>query len=457
MGEEINLTVELVIKNGKLVTPAGILSASIIVDKGKIVSLTRVNEPRADKTIDAKGNYVLPGMIDMHVHLRDPGFPERENFESGTKAAAAGGVTTVIDMPNTVPSVVTVSALENKKKMASRKSHVDFALIGGAGEVGQATIQALAEHGVTGYKTFMIARFRELAADDYQMVKNFEAISRTGLPCLIHAENQDMVDRGIKEALEQGRTDPIAHCDFRPSLAEAEATQRTIMLAKQSCVHLHICHVSSKEAVDIIEYSKTQNRNVSGETSANYLLLSRDDMKEKGPYAKMDPPLRGIDDQKRLWKALNNGAIEVIASDHAPYTKEDKEKGWANIFDAPSGSVAVETTLPLMLNCVNKGLITLKKLVHVFSENPAKINKLYPRKGSLTIGADADMVIVDMKRPFKIDGDNLKTIQKTTPFQGYEGKGVPIKTILRGKLVYQEGENLSKPGYGEWLQPVKKH
>lgn len=443
------------IKNGKLVLPSGILEASLVVDGGKIVSVSRVDEPRADKNIDAKGKYVLPGMIDMHVHFRDPGYPDRENFESGTKGAAAGGVTTIVDMPNTVPSVVTVQALEEKKDMANRKSHVDYAFIGGAGEVDKEIIKALADHGVTGFKTFMIARFRELAASDYQMLKNFEAISQTGLPCLIHAENQDIVEKGINEAIELGRTDPLAHCDFRPSIAEAEATQRTIMLAKQSGVHLHICHVSSKDAVDIIENAKNQRQNVTGETSANYLLLTMDDMKKKGPYAKMDPPLRSFADQNRLWEALNNGAIEVIASDHAPYTKEEKEKGWSNVFDAPSGSVAVETTLPLMLDSVNKGKISLNRLVQVFSVNPARINGLYPNKGGIILGADADIVIVDLKQPFKIDGANLKTIQKTTPFQSYEGEGVPVQTILRGKLVMDEGEILNKPGFGEWVHPIK--
>jgi dihydroorotase-like cyclic amidohydrolase len=207
--------------------------------------------------------------------------------------------------------------------------------------------------------------------------------------------------------------------------------------------------------VDIIENAQNQHQNVTGETSANYLLLTMEDMKKKGPYAKMDPPLRSFADQNRLWDALNNGAIEVIASDHAPYTKEEKEKGWSNVFDAPSGSVAVETTLPLMLDSVNKGKISLNRLVQVFSENPARINGLYPNKGGIILGADADIVIVDLKQPFKIDGANLKTIQKTTPFQGYEGEGVPVQTVLRGKLVMDEGEILNKPGFGEWVHPIK--
>ena len=231
------MPVDLVVKNGKLLLPTGVTEASLVVDEGKIVSITRSSEPKADRVIDVVGRYVLPGMIDTHVHLRDPGFPERENFESGTRAAAAGGVTTVIDMPNTVPATVTLKALEEKKRIAGRKSLVDFGFIGGAGEVPEEEFIAMAEGGVTGFKSFMIARFKELAASDAQLLKNFDVIAGIGLPCMIHAENQDIVEKGMAEAKAKGRTDPMAHCEFRPSIAEAEATMRSIVLAEPSGVH----------------------------------------------------------------------------------------------------------------------------------------------------------------------------------------------------------------------------
>jgi dihydroorotase-like cyclic amidohydrolase len=192
---------------------------------------------------------------------------------------------------------------------------------------------------------------------------------------------------------------------------------------------------------------------VTGETSTNYLLFTKETMNDRGPYAKVDPPLRGKTDQLKLWEGLNNGTIDVLASDHAPYTKEEKERGWDNIFNAPSGGVVIETTLPLMLGAVNRDMISLETLVDVFSTNPAIVNGLYPNKGALMIGSDADVVIVDMKKPFHIKGENLQTIQKITPYEDIQGKGMPVTTILRGKLVYNDSQLIVKPGYGEFQRP----
>jgi len=449
------LTVDMVIRDGRIYTPQGFYDGDIVVEDGKIQSLTKSSlSIQADKVLDARGNLVLPGMIDMHVHFRDPGFPDREDFQSGTSAAAAGGVTTVADMPNTVPSVTSVEALREKVEIADRKALIDFALIAGAGELSADMLVSLAKGGVVGYKTFMIARFKELAASDGQMLDNFETIAETGLPCMIHAENEDIVSRGIEKAKALGRVDPIAHSEFRPPIAEVEATARTIMLAGETDVHLHICHMSTKGAAKVLGWAKKRRRKVTGETSANYLLLNSEVMKKVGPYAKIDPPLRSPQDQEALWEALNGGVIDVIASDHAPYPKEDKEKGWQNIYDAPSGGTGVETTLPLMLDCVNRGLITLERLVETFAVNPAKIMGLYPRKGVLAPGSDADIIIVDPMSQFVIKGEKLHSKQKITALEGYRGKGRPLTTIVRGKVIMEGGEVVGKPGFGEYLKPL---
>ena len=450
------MTLDLVVKRGKIYTTHGFYEGDLSIDGGKIVSLSKGGVlPDADRVIDAKGNLVLPGMIDMHVHFRDPGFPEREDFETGTRAAAAGGVTTVVDMPNTVPSVTSAEALEEKISIAGKKSLVDFALIGGAGELSPETLKAIAAGGVVGFKTFMIARFRELAASDGQMLDNFGVIAGTGLPCLIHAENEDIVSRWMEKAKASGRVDPIAHSEFRPPIAEDEATMRTVMIARATDVHLHICHMTTKGASEILGWAKAKGRKVTGETSPNYLLLTADVMNKVGPYAKIDPPLRRKEDQEALWKALNRGVIDVLASDHAPYPKEDKERGWQNIFDAPSGGVGVETSLPLMLDCVDRRLITLDRLVEVFSTNPAKILNLYPKKGAILLGSDADIVIVDPKQAYEVKGEALHSKQKITAFEGYKGKGVPLTTIVRGEVVVEDGEVPGKPGYGEFQRPIR--
>lgn len=449
------MVVDIVIGGGRVATPYGLVEASIGVDDGKVVSITKgALAPEADRVVDAGGRLILPGMIDMHVHFRDPGFPEREDFETGTRAAAAGGVTTVADMPNTVPSVTSVEALEEKKGIAERKALIDFALIGGAGALRRETLVSLAEGGVAAFKTFMIARFEELAASDGQMLENFTAIAQTRRPCLIHAENEDIVSRWREKAKALGRRDPIAHSEFRPPIAEVEATMRTILLAEETAVHLHICHMTAKGAVDILGWAKGRGINVTGETSPNYLLLTADVMKRLGPYAKIDPPLRGPDDQRRLWEALRDGTLDVLASDHAPYTEEEKERGWEDIFEAPSGGVAVETALPLMLDRVNRGDLRLERLVEVFSTNPAKILGLYPRKGAIRIGADADLIVVDMRRDFTIRGESLHSKQRKTPFEGYRGRGLPLMTIVRGEVVMEDGEVRGRPGYGEFQRPI---
>lgn len=448
------MTVDVVIKNGLLVLPSGITEGSVVVDGGRIVGVVRSGEPSADRVVDAAGKVVLPGMVDMHVHLRDPGFPERENFESGTRAAAAGGVTTVVDMPNTQPAIVTVEAFKQKKGIAEGKSLVDFAFIGGAGEVPTEDIVAVSEAGATAFKSFLIARFKELAANDYTLLRHMNTLSELDKPLLVHAENSNLVDMYMEEAKASGRTDPVAHCDFRPAIAEVEATMRCVTLAAETDVHLHICHMTAAGAVDVVGWAQAMGQAVTGETSTNYLLFTRETMEERGPYAKVDPPLRGKDDQLRLWEAINDGTIDVLASDHAPYTKEEKERGWENIFDAPSGGVVIETTLPLMLDAVNRDMISLERLVEVFSTNPAMMNGLYPKKGDIVLGADADLVVADMGKPFQIRGEDLQTIQKITPYEGMRGKGAPVMTMVRGEIVYEDGQVVGKPGYGEFQRPI---
>jgi dihydroorotase-like cyclic amidohydrolase len=178
-------------------------------------------------------------------------------------------------------------------------------------------------------------------------------------------------------------------------------------------------------------------------------------MKERGPYAKVDPPLRSKDDQLRLWEALNDGTLGVLASDHAPYTKEEKERGFDNIYDAPSGGVVIETTLPLMLDAVNNDKISLERLVEVFSTNPAMMNGLYPKKGDIMLGADADIVICDMDKRFHIKGENLQTIQKITPYEDMKGKGMPVMTLVRGEVIFEDGQVIGKPGYGSFQMPLE--
>ncbi len=446
---------DLVVRNGIVYTPYGLTQASIGVEDGKIAWMGRA-PLRGERTLDVEGKLVLPGMVDMHVHFRDPGSPEREDFETGTMSAAAGGVTTVAEMPNTTPPVISAEVFREKRRRVEGKAYVDYALVAGAGSASREEIKPLAREGAIAYKMFMISRFKELAVSDADMLDNLFSIAETGLPCLVHAENEELVSRGIELARGLGRRDPLAHSEFRPPLAEAEATIRAILFAKEASARLHICHMSSIEALAFLSWGKEKGVKVTGETTPSYLLLSTDDLERLGPYGKMDPPLRGAEDRRALWQALGRGLIDVVASDHAPYTGEEKGTGWRDIFEAPSGSVGVETTLPLMLDSVDRGLISLERLVDAFSTNPAKILGLYPRKGCISIGSDADLVVVDPKAEFEIRGESLHSRQKSTPFEGYRGRGKPLTTVVRGEVVVEDGEIVGRHGYGVFLSPTLK-
>jgi len=450
------LKVDLAIKNGHVFMPYGFVEASIGVEEGRIALITSpASELTADRVIDAHGSFVLPGLVDMHVHFRDPGALEREDFETGTRSAAAGGVTTVAEMPNTTPSVTSVEAFNEKREIIEKKAIVDYALIAGAGEISPETILSLAKAGAAAYKTFMISRFKELAASDGQMLENFKVIAKTGLPCLVHAENESIVNQGIAKARAMGRLDPPAHAEFRPPVAEDEATIQTILLAQEASSKVHICHMTSKGAVDFLAWAKMRGIKATGETSPNYLLLSSDALRKFGPYAKTDPPLRTSEHQVRLWEALRGGTLDAVASDHAPYTEDEKDRGWKDIFEAPSGGTGVEITLSLMVDSVNRGLISPERLVEVVSTNPAKILGLYPKKGTISVGSDADLVVVDVKHDFTIKGESLHSKQKRTPFEGRRVKGTPLYTVLRGQVIMENGEVSGKQGYGVFLSPSR--
>lgn len=445
---------DLVIKNGTTYTCQGFVKATLGIQQGRLAAIAGPGAGfQGDETIDARGRHVLPGMVDMHVHFRDPGATASEDFETGTLSAAAGGVTTVAEMPNTVPPVTSAQAFIEKKNMLGPKAVVDFCLVAGAGTMSEEALISLADVGAVAFKTFMISRFKELSASDYQMLDNFRVISRTGRPVLVHAENEDIVTKGVLRARALGRTDPMAHSDFRPPIAEVEATMRTALMALETGVRLHVCHMTARGAVDVVEWAKGRGIAITGETSPNYLLLNSEALNKHGPYAKCDPPLRLPGDQKRLWEGIQDGTIDALASDHAPYPVEEKERGWRDIFDAPSGGIGVELSLPLMLDCINRRKLTLERLVEIFSANPARILGLYPRKGSLQIGSDADIAIVDAKKAYTVRGEDLHSRQKRTAFEGYEGKGCVQTVIVRGSKVFDDGEAVGRPGNGQFLEP----
>jgi len=450
------MTVDLIIKNGTLVMPNYVVKATIAIDNGKIVSISSNSVTfNADKIIDATGLYILPGIIDDHVHFREPGLTYKEDFYTGSMAAACGGVTLVLDMPNVVPPTADQQTLKQKVELASRKSFVDFGFYGVILPTNIDQIEPLAEAGVIGYKVFMGLTVGGLPSpNDGELIEAFKRIANTGLRVGVHAENRQIIDYLTEKLKKEGRTDPLAHLESRPAIAEAEAIQRAILFAKQFGTKLHIFHMSSKEGVEIVRWAKQNGLNVSAETCPHYLLFDgQEGLKKLGSLLKMNPPIRTKESAEALWQGLKDGTIDVIATDHSPHTREEKLN--PNIWEAIAGFPGVETLLPLMLTQVNNGKLSLTELVRLMSENPAKLWGLYPKKGTINIGSDGDLTIIDLHKEGVIESEKLHSKNKLTPFDGFKVKGMPVYTIVRGNVVMEKGEIVGEPK-GMWIKPISK-
>ncbi|MEK6984324.1 MAG: amidohydrolase family protein [Nanoarchaeota archaeon] len=373
-----------------------VLSKNILVKKGKISKITN-KEPKADKIIDAKNNFVLPGIIDCHVHFREPGLTHKEDFLTGSMAAAKGGITTFLDMPNTIPPTTKLAALEEKRKLAS-KSVVNFGLHFGA------TLDNISDirmaKNIPAVKLYMDETTGGLKVEDIDALKEIFKASRL---TVIHAE-----DLNVKNAVEIISKNNISN-------------------------RIHVAHVSSKMELISAKSNKIRDQ-VTVEATPHHLFMNENDIQVLGAFAEMKPRLKAEQDQEALWQGLKSGMIDVIATDHAPHTKEEKEKA-----NYPFGVPGVETMLPLLLDAFNRNLITLPKIKQLCCENPAKIFKI-KNKGFLKQGYDADLVIVDLDKRQAVRNEDLLTKCKWSPFEGRILKGWPVTTIVNGNVVYDNGE-----------------
>ena len=444
------IVVDLVIKNCKIVYSSQIVEAGIAIENGKIVIIAKNPLlPKADAVIDARGNYVFPGVIDAHAHIHDVKYLSHEDFKSGSIAAAAGGITCFIEITLETP-VVTPEQLKNKIKIGEKESIVDFSLH--AGNMKEEYIKYVSEDvkiGVKSFKAFLSPPYR---INIMTLQKMMTEIAKCKGIQFLHAEDGEIVEYLEKEIKRLGLKKPADYLASRPNVAEREAIARALRVVKTTNCHLHIAHVTTKEGVYLIEEAKKSGLPVTAETCPQYLLFTAKDLEKWGPYLKMFPVLKSEKDREILWEALENGTIDIVVTDHAPSPREEKEVGWGNIWEAWGGVPGVETLLPLMLSeGVNKGRISLFRLCEVLCEKPAKIYGLYPRKGVISVGSDADLVIVDLKKETTIKADMLHYKCGWTPYEGMKVKGWPKTTIIRGKIVASEGEIFEKPGYGKFV------
>jgi allantoinase len=442
---------DLAVVNGLLVESRSIYPGVLYIREGKIVGITQTLENHPQEVIDAHGLYVLPGAIDGHVHMMDPGYTEREDFTTGTRAAARGGVTTVIDHHRTVPQVLGAKELLDKKEYLKSRSIIDFGLLGGLSLSNLGNLKGLWEAGALGFKGFTC----ELHEADALLIGNLleillEIRKFNGI-ALLHCEDDSLLKKKEEQLRKQGRKDPLSVSEWRSPEAEELAVRTLIYAARKTGARVAVAHTSLPSLVLEQAAARAEGIPVFTETCAQYLFLTEEDLKKQGPFAKFTPPPRKKEEVDRLRWCAAQGLIDMVNSDHCPYPYVDKEAGMKDIWLAPFGIPGVETATLILLDLVSRGLLTLQQVASLRSERPAMIYGLTGQKGALRVGCDADLVLVDLKREVVLD--NAKVVSKCgwTPYHGREVTGDVVLTMVRGKVVMEEGKVMGEPGWGRFV------
>ncbi|MFT4517434.1 MAG: dihydroorotase [Gammaproteobacteria bacterium] len=429
---------DIILKNGKAVLPDGTMEVDIAIKGENISAIGNLSDCSADNIIDCTGLHILPGVIDSQVHFREPGLENKENLESGMLAAAAGGVVAVFEMPNTSPLTITPETIEDKLSRASRVAWTDYAFyLGGTGRTGPNLGKWENAPGICGIKIFMGASTGDLlAASDDEVTS---VLSNGKRVVAVHAEDQYIMEENMKTILGDSH-DVSLHCKWRSPESCLSATKRVVNIARKYNRRVHVLHITTSEEMDFLRKNKDI---ASVELLANHLTLHAPDCYENlGTLAQQNPPIREKHHQDALWKALNDGTVDILASDHAPHTLEEKAEIYPK---SPSGTPGVQTLVPVMLNHVNEGRLTLEKLVELWSYGPERIHGLV-NKGRIKEGYNADFTIVDLNKKNTITNAQQKSKTGWTPYDGMKVKGWPIMTIIRGHMVMREDEMLEPIG-----------
>jgi len=426
---------DLLIKNARIASPEGVVEGAIRIENG-IFARVKKNATglRAENIVDARGKLFLPGLIDAHVHFRTPGAEYKEDWKTGSQAAASGGVATILDMPNNNPPATTLAALADKRKNAEKKSIVDFGLHMGA--TNDNFDEVVKAWNIASVKFYLGSTTGDLLFDEENLKHFLGAVREKGSVATAHCEKEGII-RTLAARAKRGFK---YYGQLRPPQAELESMRMFIEAANQAGAKAHICHVSSRAGVELLKKSKTKN--ITAEATPHHLFLTEEDEKKLGAFAKMNPPLRSMQDRKILWQALLDGIIDIVATDHAPHTIEEKEK---NFLEAPAGVPGVETRLPLLLEQVNRGNLSIERLVQTCCTKPAEIFGIQ-NKGRIAEGYDADFTVVDLNHKHEIKNDELFTKCGWSPFDGAVVRGKVMKTFVRGQCVYEDGECLGGEG-----------
>ncbi|HEY3063115.1 MAG TPA: allantoinase AllB [Chloroflexota bacterium] len=449
---------DLVVYGGTIATDYGVFPGTVVIREGRIAALEDADSvgPDAEEKIDARGKIVMPGGVDAHCHFDEPMPVEtREGFVNGTLSAAAGGVTTVLEHPLSIPPPKDAATFLAKKDLAKARSVVDFGLWG-------ALIPESIEHlpemhalGAVAFKGFMSAAGADYPmVDDGELLAGLQIAGRIGAIIGVHAEGESLTTYFTESLEKAGRRDPRAIAEGRPPIAEFEAIQRAIVLARFANARLHIVHMSIPEGADLVEAARREGGQVTAETCPHYLHFDWETLDRLGPYAKCKPPLRSADSTERLWHAVLAGRFDFIAADHAPYTRAEKEQG--TMWDAPWGMPGIQTMIPIL---ISDGVLErnwdLSAFVRFTSTRCAEVFGLAGRKGTIRVGADGDLTVFDPKASWTVRSEDLFYKQQWSALEGETLQGRIEHTVVRGRVVFDRGEIKVAPGYGEFVMPVR--
>lgn len=441
----------------------------ILVVDGRIaeISAPRESVTDASETVDLDGCLVLPGAIDGHVHFDDPGFTHRENFETGTRAAAAGGVTCVVDMPCTsLPPVTSAANLRTKLEVIGPKAHIDFMLWGGVSanvmnEPGwPETLKGLVKEGVAAIKVYMLSgmdTFRDL--DRPQLAEVFREAWKLGIPVGVHAEDRQMVLDIEARMRAEGRNQPLDYAASRPEAVEVSAVETVRELCRETGARVHVVHVASARALEVITAGRAEGLALSGETCPHFLEFTAEDLERQGALLKTAPVVKSAWDRHRLWEGVASGDLEYVATDHAAgQWPEEKETG--SIWTDYGGVPGVELSLPYLYSeGVRNGRLSLERLTEITSSAPARFFGVGERKGRIAPGFDADFAVLDESERWTVRSTYLHNLNRYTPLEGRQLTGRVRATILRGRTVYALGsdgsESFGEAGYGRWIRRTR--
>ncbi|MGP6149244.1 allantoinase [Priestia flexa] len=442
---------DLLIKSGTVVLENEVCVIDIGIYEGKIIALkSTIDTSLAKEVLRAEGMHVLPGAIDIHVHFDEPAREHWEGFDNGSKAMAAGGCTTYFDMPlNGVPPTITKEAFLNKKKLGNEKSFVNFGLWGGLVPGNKDELKKMARQGAIGFKAFMSEAGSEFEfSDGLTLYEGMKEIAKLGKVLALHAEKDKTIKELQKQKEEQGLTSIRSYLETRPIEVEVEAVKEALEYAEQTGCSLHFVHISSKEAVDLIVDAKKRGEDVTVETCPHYLLFGEKDFVQIGALAKCAPPLRSKAEQEKLWLSMEKGEIDMISSDHSPCPMDLKKSN--NMFEVWGGISGGQYTLQAMITeGYQKRSIPLTKIAQLTSTAPAKRFGLYPQKGSIQVGGDADLTIVDLKNSYIVKQNRMFFKHKHSIYEGYEFSCTIRYTICEGEIVYEFDTNT-------FQQPINK-